>query len=131
MNTVLLWLLIGALGVGIVWWLTKKGKIADRDGDNIPDVIEDAVDVVKHRTKRVAEELNDVVDATVDVAKQTADIAGAVKGKPRKGRKPATDKASTPKKTTAAKKTTTKSTRSKKSGGGANSSDSKNLDTKI
>jgi hypothetical protein len=48
----------------------KKGKINDRDGDYIPDEIEDTIeDVKKHakevkrRVKNVKNELGDVVDA--------------------------------------------------------------------
>ena len=59
----------------------KKGKINDRDGDYIPDEIEDTIeDVKKHaieikrRAKNVKTELKDVVDAA--------------KGKKRRGRKP-------------------------------------------
>ena len=59
----------------------KKGKINDRDGDYIPDEIEDTIENVKavaketkRRAKLVKEEMKDVVDA--------------VKGKKRKGRKP-------------------------------------------
>jgi hypothetical protein len=52
----------------------KKGKINDRDGDFIPDEVEDTVKEVKRRAKNVKKELKDVKDA--------------VKGKKRKGRKP-------------------------------------------
>jgi len=52
----------------------KKGKINDRDGDFIPDEVEDTVKEVKRRAKNVKRELKDVKDA--------------VKGKKRKGRKP-------------------------------------------
>ena len=63
----------------------KKGKINDRDGDFIPDEIEDTIENVKavaketkHRAKNVKKEIKDVVDA--------------VKGKKRKGRKPRSKK---------------------------------------
>ena len=52
----------------------KQGKINDRDGDFIPDEVEDGVKEVKRRAKNVKKELKDVKDA--------------VKGKKRKGRKP-------------------------------------------
>jgi len=51
----------------------KKGKINDRDGDFIPDEVEDTVKEVKRRAKNVKKELKDVKDA--------------VKGKKRKSRK--------------------------------------------
>ena len=73
----------------------KKGKINDRDGDYIPDQIEDAVEdvkevakEVKRRAKNVKQELKDVADATKEVLNQAGDVAAAAKGKPRRGRKP-------------------------------------------
>ena len=73
----------------------KKGKINDRDGDYIPDEIEDAVEdvkavakEVKRRAKNVKQELKDVADATKEVLNQAGDVAAAAKGHPRRGRKP-------------------------------------------
>ena len=59
----------------------KKGKINDRDGDFIPDEIEDAVEEIKSRAKAVKEEIKDVVE-------QSKDVVDAAKGKKRRGRKP-------------------------------------------
>lgn len=59
----------------------KKGKINDRDGDFIPDEIEDTIENVKavaKETKRRAK----------NVKKEIKDVVDAVKGKQRKGRKP-------------------------------------------
>jgi uncharacterized protein YxeA len=74
-------LVVILLGVGAVVYYIKKGKIADRDNDLIPDVVEDTIEDVKstakeikRRAKRVVEESKDVVDA--------------VKGSKRRGRKP-------------------------------------------
>ncbi len=95
LNTILV--IIGVLAIlavayYIIW---KKGKINDRDKDFIPDEIEDAaedvketVNEVKRRAKRVKEELQDVVDELKDVGNQLGDVGAAVKGKPRRGRKP-------------------------------------------
>ena len=73
----------------------KRGKINDRDGDLIPDEIEDAVEdvkdtakEVKRRAKRVKEEVKDVVEAAKEVSNQLGDVAAAAKGKTRRGRKP-------------------------------------------
>ena len=73
----------------------RKGKINDRDGDYIPDEIEDAVEdvkevakEVKRRAKNVKQELKDVAGAIKEVANQAGDVAAAAKGKPRRGRKP-------------------------------------------
>ena len=72
----------------------KRGKINDRDGDYIPDEVEDAVaDVkkvakeVKRRGKNVKKELKDVVEAAKEVGNQLGDVGAAIKGKKRQGRK--------------------------------------------
>ena len=72
----------------------KKGKINDRDGDYIPDDIEDAVEdvkdgvkEVKRRAKNVKNELKDVVNAAKEVGNQIGDVGAAVKGKKRQGRR--------------------------------------------
>ena len=72
----------------------KKGKINDRDGDYIPDEIEDAVEdvkdgvkEVKRRAKNVKNELKDVVNAAKEVGNQIGDVCAAVKGKKRQGRR--------------------------------------------
>ena len=74
-------LVVILLGAGVIIYYIKKGKIADRDDDLIPDVVEDTIEDVKstakeikRRAKRVVEESKDVVDA--------------VKGSKRRGRKP-------------------------------------------
>ena len=73
----------------------KKGKINDRDGDYIPDEVEDAVEDVKkvvketkRRAKRVKEEIKDVIEEAKDVVEQSKDVVAAAKGKKRRGRKP-------------------------------------------
>ena len=43
---------------------------------------------VKKRVKRVKEEVKDVADAIKEVGNQLGDVGKAVKGKPRRGRKP-------------------------------------------
>lgn len=100
MNTILIVVLVIAAVAGAVWVGTKFfGLAKDDDKDGIPDVVEDKVadakeavvnttKEVKRRAKRVKEELKDVGEAISDAADQVGDIADAVKGKPRKGRKP-------------------------------------------
>ena len=96
MKTILVIIGILAVLAGVYYFaFYKKGKINDRDGDFIPDEVEDAVEDVKEvvketkrRAKRVKQELKDVADATKEVLNQAADVADAVKGKPRRGRKP-------------------------------------------
>ena len=100
MKTFLVILLIAAVIVGGIYVATKYfGLFTDADKDGIPDEVEEKVadakkavkkttKEVKRRARRVKEELKDVADAAKDVADQAGDIADAVKGKPRKGRKP-------------------------------------------
>jgi|TARA_B100000900_G_scaffold413881_1_gene438945 F0F1-type ATP synthase membrane subunit b/b' len=96
MKTILVIIGILALLAGIYYFaFYKKGKINDRDGDFIPDEVEDAVEdvkevakEVKRRAKRVKEELKDVADAAKEVLDQAGDVASAAKGKTRRGRKP-------------------------------------------
>tara|TARA_B100002019_G_scaffold607_1_gene492 strand:+ start:422 stop:715 length:294 start_codon:yes stop_codon:yes gene_type:complete len=90
------WVIIGiiVLAFGAYAWYYKQGKINDRDGDYIPDEVEDAAaDVkeaakeVKRRAKNVKKELKDVVDAAKELGNQMGDVGSAVKGKKRQGRK--------------------------------------------
>ena len=84
-----------AIGAGVYYFgFYKRGKINDRDGDFIPDEIEDAADKVKaadkevkRRGKNVKKELKDVVEAAKEVGNQMGDIGAAVRGKKRQGRK--------------------------------------------
>ena len=73
----------------------KQGKINDRDGDLIPDEVEDAVEdvkevakEVKQRVKNVKKEFQDVKASAKDLVKQSKDVVNAAKGKKRRGRKP-------------------------------------------
>ena len=95
MKAILIILGILAVGAAVYFYFYKTGKINDRDGDYIPDEIEDAVEdvkevakEVKRRAKNVKQELKDVADATKEVLNQAGDVAAAAKGKPRRGRKP-------------------------------------------
>ena len=90
------WVIIGivVLAFGAYAWYYKKGKINDRDGDYIPDEVEDAAEngvkfakEVKRRAKNVKKELKDVVEAVKEVGNQMGDVGAAVKGKKRQGRK--------------------------------------------
>ena len=84
-----------AIGAAVYYFgFYKKGKINDRDGDYIPDEIEDAVEdvkdgvkEVKRRAKNVKNELKDVVNAAKEVGYQIGDVGAAVKGKKRQGRR--------------------------------------------
>jgi hypothetical protein len=87
--------IISALvAVAAIFALMKFGKIEDKDGNNIPDVVDEKVKKVKEvasevqsRAKRVSEEAADVVKAVKEVAKQTKDVVEAAKGDKRKGKK--------------------------------------------
>jgi hypothetical protein len=98
--TVLLILIALVVAGAVTFFLMKTGKIEDKDGNNIPDVIEEkiedvkeVVNVVKERAARVVEETKDVVEATKKVVKQSKDVVNAAKGNTsRKGRKPSVKK---------------------------------------
>jgi gas vesicle protein len=66
--------------------LLYTGKLIDKDGDFIPDVVEDAVEEVKERVDRVKEEITDVKEAVKEVANQAGDVVEAAKGNKRRGR---------------------------------------------
>jgi gas vesicle protein len=91
MKSILIILGLVAIAAGAVIYLVKKGKIADSDGDLIPDVVEDAVDdvkatakEVKKRAKNVAKEAKEVADAVKNVVKESKDVVNAAKGKGKK-----------------------------------------------
>jgi hypothetical protein len=88
--------IISALvAVAAIFALMKFGKIEDKDGNNIPDVVDEKVKKVKEvakevkaRAEKVSTEAADVVKAVKEVAKQTKDVVDAAKGQNRRGRKP-------------------------------------------
>lgn len=95
MKFILFILVVLLVGAGVVVYYIKKGKIADRDGDLIPDVVEDTIEEVKEKTaevkrrvKAVKAEIKDVVEEAKDVVEQSKDVVAAAKGKKRRGRKP-------------------------------------------
>ena len=85
----LLYILIAAaiIAAGVIFALTKLGKIADVDGNGIPDVVEEKIEDVKYRAQRIKEEVGDVIEASKEVVAQIKDIKSAAKGEARKGRK--------------------------------------------
>ena len=93
MNTILIILGLLVVAAGVYYYgFYQQGKINDRDGDFIPDEIEDTVKEVKRRAKRVKQEVKDVVDAAKNVVDQADDVVQAAKGKSRRGRKPRNSK---------------------------------------
>ena len=85
-------LVIILLGAGAVVYYIKKGKIADRDGDLIPDVVEDTIEEVKEKTAEIKRRAKAVKKELKDVVEESKDVIDAVKGKKRRGRKPKTKK---------------------------------------
>jgi flagellar basal body-associated protein FliL len=80
--------LVLVIGAAVYYFgFYKKGKINDRDGDFIPDEVEDGVKEVKRRAKYVKKEIKDVVEAAKELSNQVGDVGKAVKGKKRQGRK--------------------------------------------
>jgi gas vesicle protein len=94
-------LIIGALilvVVGISIYLTRSGKVEDKNNNMIPDKVEEKVNQAKqatknvanetkNRAKRVVQESKDVARAAKEVVKQSKDVVDAAKGGKRKGRK--------------------------------------------
>lgn len=81
--------------LGSIFFLIKTGKIEDKDGNNIPDVVDEKVKKVKEvvketkaRVERVSEEVADVVEAVKEAVEQSKDVVEAAKGNKRKGKKP-------------------------------------------
>jgi uncharacterized coiled-coil protein SlyX len=88
MNTILIILALAAVAVGVVYFLTKSGKIKDSDGDSIPDVIEDSIAGVnktftetKVKVEKVKEQLADVTKEVKKVAKEMGEVADVIQGK--------------------------------------------------
>jgi uncharacterized Zn finger protein (UPF0148 family) len=90
MTTILVILGILAVGAAVIYFLIKSGKIEDKDGNFIPDVIEDKVEDIKEdvsetiqkaktRVKKVKAELKDVKE-------ELSDVVSAIKGKPTKSK---------------------------------------------
>ena len=80
--------LVAVLAAVYYFGFYKKGKINDRDGDFIPDEVEDAVEDVKEVAKEVKRRAKNVKKELKDVAEQAKDVVDAAKGKKRRGRKP-------------------------------------------
>ena len=87
MQTIIIILVVISILAAVYYFgFYKQGKINDRDGDFIPDEIEDAVEdvkkvakTVKRRAKKVKAELGDVVG-------ELQDVVQAIKGKPTKSK---------------------------------------------
>jgi hypothetical protein len=70
MDTIFIILGLLLVAGGVMIYFVKAGKIKDSDGDLIPDAVEDAIKDVK------------------ETAAEVKDVAKAVKGRKRRGRKP-------------------------------------------
>lgn len=81
MNTVLIILGVLLVGAGIYFYFYKQGKINDRDGDYIPDEVEDAVEDVKETAATVKRRAKAVKEELVDVLEEARDVKDALKGK--------------------------------------------------
>jgi gas vesicle protein len=83
MKTILILATLILLGAGVVYFLIKKGKIKDADGDFIPDVVEDKVDEVK---QKVSKKVKEVKTRVKEVKSEVKDVVSAIKGKPTKSK---------------------------------------------
>lgn len=99
MTTFIVILVLATVIAATTIYLKKIKIYEDKDGDLIPDVIEEKVVEVKVRAKRIAEEAKDVATAAKEVIKQSKDVVSAAKGDgARRGRKPSQNKNSNTKK---------------------------------
>ena len=76
-------------------WLKGQTKLDEKIEEKVDDIKEDfdnVVEEVKRRYNRVKEEIDDVKESASEVIKQVDDVAKAVGGSKRKGRKPSTNK---------------------------------------
>ena len=76
-------------------WLKDQTELDEKIEEKVDDIKEDFDDVVeevKRRYNRVKEEIDDVKESASEVIKQGDDVAKAVSGSKRKGRKPSTKK---------------------------------------
>ena len=82
MQTILIILSILAVSAAVYYFgFYKQGKINDRDGDFIPDEIEDAVEDVKKVAKTVKRRAKKVKEEIKDVVNEIDDVLQAIKGK--------------------------------------------------
>ncbi len=99
MTTFIVILVLAVVVTATTIYLKKTKIYEDKDGDLIPDAIEEKVKEVKVKAKRIAEEVKDVTVAAKEVVKQSKDVVSAAKGNTaRKGRKPSPNKSSNTKK---------------------------------
>ena len=76
-------------------WLKDQTEIDEKieeKVDDIKDDFDDVIEEVERRYNRVKEEIDDVKESASEVIKQVDDVAKAVGGSKRKGRKPSTKK---------------------------------------
>lgn len=81
MNTVLIILGVLAIGAAVYFYFYKKGKINDRDGDYIPDEVEDSIDSVKGVAKEIKARAKAVKEEFADVIEEVSDVGSAFQGK--------------------------------------------------
>ena len=85
MNTTLIVLAIVAICAAAYFYLIASKKIEDKDGDFIPDVIEDKVKEVKTEVKKrataVKKEVTEVKAYVKKTAKAAKGVVSAAKGK--------------------------------------------------
>ena len=88
MNTIAVIVIIAIVIVGVTVYLVKTNRVADSDGDYIPDAVEDAeedvkefADDVKETAKEIKKRAKAVKAELADVLDEARDVADALKGK--------------------------------------------------
>lgn len=85
------------VGLTLAVIAAKKGWLSDRDGDGLPDVIEDKVDDVKEAIEDKVEDVKESIEDVVDNVKEA--IAKPTRKKPGRKKKQTTKSTEAPKST--------------------------------
>ncbi len=79
MSTFLIVVVLLAVAAGVTFLLMKKGKIEDKNGNNIPDKIEPIIESAKEVVSEVKEIVEKVKVSTKPVTKKPAEKKPAAK----------------------------------------------------
>lgn len=80
-------ILIAAVIVGIIYYIIKPGKFEDKDGNNIPDVVDEKIAKTKKVVGELKGELKEVLEAAKEVAEQSKEVVNTIKNNTKKVKK--------------------------------------------
>ena len=83
----MLYLLLAlVLGMGGTIYLIKKGQIEDKDGDFIPDALEEKLEDAAELAKEIKLKAETIKEEVEDIVEEVQDVVSAIKGKPTKSK---------------------------------------------